>query len=505
MPEKQFRDWNPDQPFLLPPSLQEWLPEDHPVYMMLDILEELDVSAIEEKYRRKDSRGTRPYAPKMMVGLLLYGYSVGIRSSRKLEKATYEDIPFRVLTAGNHPDHTRIAEFRRKHLDELEDLFLQVFQICQRMGLVELGDVALDGTKVQASASKHKAMSYKRMLQEEERLKEEIQQMLEEAEAVDTEEEERFGRETRGDELPEELGRQKDRLEKIQEAKADLEKEAMQGRAEEVQAKADRAKGRAETHESQRERARSLALAEKWGRQADRLREEAENLTGTEPLDKETPEGMPAHRPKCETDGTPRPKAQRNFTDPESRIMEKGGEFLQGYNCQLLVDEANQVIVAQGVVNQSPDNGNFGPMVEKAVDNAGEAPEAVLADSGYWNETASEQAEDVGTEAYIATGRQPHGKKEPTCSGDPPEEATAQEIMSHKLRTQEGIDRYAKRKGIVEPAIGQVKERGGFRQFYLRGYQKARKEWALVCTGHNLRKLYGAMQEAGQCAGSVLG
>jgi transposase len=162
MPEKQFRDWNPGQPFLLPPSLQDWLPEDHPVYMMLDILEELDVSAIEEKYRRKDSRGTRPRrtrpsAPKMMVGLLLYGYSVGIRSSRKLEEATYEDIPFRVLTAGNHPDHSRIAEFRRKHLDELEDLFLQVFQICQRMGLVELGDVALDGTKVHPDGCRDKA------------------------------------------------------------------------------------------------------------------------------------------------------------------------------------------------------------------------------------------------------------------------------------------------------------------------------------------------------------
>ena len=324
MPEKQFRDWNPDQPFLLPPSLQDWLPEDHPVYMMLDILEELDVSAIEKKYRRKDSRGTRPYAPKMMVGLLLYGYSVGIRSSRKLEKATYEDIPFRVLTAGNHPDHSRIAEFRRKHLDELEDLFLQVFQICQHMGLVELGDVALDGTKVQANASKHKAMSYKRMLQEEERLKAQIQQMLEEAEAIDEEEDERFGRDNRGDELPEELGRQKDRLEKIQEAKADLEKEAKQGRAEEVQAKADRASGRSETHESKKERSRSETLAEKWDEEAEQLREEASEQVGTEVPEAETPEGMPKHRPRTEADGTPKPKAQRNFTDPESRIMEKG-------------------------------------------------------------------------------------------------------------------------------------------------------------------------------------
>ncbi|MCS4198368.1 IS1182 family transposase [Salinibacter ruber] len=508
MPEKQFRDWNPDQPFLLPPSLQEWLPEDHPVYMMLDILEELDISAIEKKYRQKDPRGTRPYAPKMMVGLLLYGYSVGIRSSRKLEKATYEDIPFRVLTAGNHPDHTRISEFRRKYLDELEDLFLQVFQICQRMGLVELGNVALDGTKVQANASKHKAMSYERMLEEEERLKEEIEEMLEEAEAIDRAEDERFGRENRGDELPEELERRRDRLEKIQEAKADLEKEAKQGRAEEVQAKADRASERAETHESKRERKRSLALAEKWDKEAEQLREEASGRAGQEVGDPETPEGMPKHRPKTEADGTPESEAQRNFTDPDSRIMEKGGEFLQGYNCQLLVDEANQIIVAQGVTNQSPDNGNFGPMTRKGTQNAEVSPEAVLADSGYWSEEAPKAAEACGTEAYVATGRQPHGKKTPSRSGDPPEEATAQERMSHKLRTRDGLDRYALRKSIVEPVNGQIvngqiKEIGGFRRFSLHGYQKVRREWALVCTGHNLKKLIGAMQ-AGQCEGGAL-
>jgi transposase len=400
MPEKQYKDWNPDQPFLLPPSLQEWLPEDHPVYLMLDILEELDVSAINRKYQEKDARGTRPYVPKMMVGLLLY-------------------VPFRVLAAGNHPDHSRISEFRRKHLEELEDLFLQVFQICQRMGLVELGNVALDGTKVQASASKHKAMSYERMLEEEERLKEKIQEMLEEAEATDREEDERFGRENRGDELPEELERKEERLRTIQQAKADLEKEAKRGRAEEIQAKADRAEKRSTTHESKKERVRSETLAEKWDKEAARLSQEALGQAGEDPGEAETPEGMPKHRPRTETDGTPKPKAQRNFTDPDSRIMEKGSEFLQGYNCQLLVDEAHQIIVAQGPANQSPDNGNFGPMVEEGVRNAEASPEAVLADSGYWNEDAPEQADKLGAEAYIATERQPHGRKTPTWSGTP--------------------------------------------------------------------------------------
>jgi hypothetical protein len=398
----------------------------------------------------------------MMVGLLLYGYSVGIRSSRKLERATYEDIPFRVLTAGNHPDHTWISEFRRKHLDKLEDLFVQVFQICQRMGLVELGNVALDGTNVQASASKHKAMSYERMLKEEERLREEIETMLDEAEATDREEDERFGRQTRGDELPDELEHRRDRLEKIQKAKADLEAEAKQGRAEEVQAKADRAQKRAETHENKRERKRSETLAAKWDEEAERLRQEAnehpgKEHPGAEVLEKQTPEGMPRHRPKAWADGTPKPNAQRNFTDPDSRIMKKGGELLHGYNCQLLVDEAHQIIVAHGVTNNTADSGNFGPMVEKGTNNAGDAFEAVLADSGYWNEDAPDAAEACQAEAYIATKRQPHGKKTPTRSGTPPEGAPAREQMHHKLRTREGLDRYARRKAIVEPVNGQIK------------------------------------------------
>jgi hypothetical protein len=252
---------------------------------------------------------------------------------------------------------------------------------------------------------------------------------------------------------------------------------------------------------------RMLEEEERLKEEIEEMLEEASGQVGAEAGDPETPEGMPKHRPKCETDGTPKPKAQRNFTDPDSRIMEKGGEFLQGYNRQLLVDEANQIIVAQGVTNQSRQpsgNGNFGPMVEKGADNAEASPEAVLADSGYWSEEAPDEAEACGTEAYIATGRQPHGKKTPTRSGTPPDTATAQEQMSHKLRTRDGLDRYALRKSIVEPVNGQIKEIGGFRRFSLRGYEKVRREWALVCTGHNLKKLIGAMQ-TGQCGGGALG
>lgn len=490
MTKKKYREWKPAQQFLVPPSMHDWLPEEHPVYFVLDLVGKLDISAIEEKYEAKDPRGERPYSPRMMVGLLLYGYSVGIRSSRKLEKATYEDIPFRVLCAGNHPDHTRISEFRRKHLDELEELFLQIFKICQRAGLVELGNLALDGTKVQANASKHKAMSYERMLEESERLKAEIQQMLEEAESVDEAEDTKFGRDSRGDELPDQLQRRRDRLAKIEQAKAELEKETRQARAEQLKDNAERAKQRAETHESQKERRRSATMAENYGKQAEQLSREA----GNQLPEATTPEGMPKHRPKTETDGTPKPKAQRNFTDPDSRILEKNGEFLQGYNGQLVVDEAYQVIVAQGLTNQSPDNGNFGPMVDKAVDNAGRPPDAVLADSGYWQQEAPKRAAARGCEAFIATKKQPHGKKKPTCFGVPPEGGSAIDKMSHRVRTPEGLKRYARRKAIVEPVNGQIKEIGGFRRFHLRGFDKARKEWALVCTGHNLKKLCRAYQ-----------
>lgn len=474
----------------MPPSVHDWLPEDHPVYFVLDLLEELDVSAIEEKYQAKDSRGERPYSPTMMVGLLIYGYSVGIRSSRKLEKATYEDIPFRVLCAGNHPDHTRIAEFRRKHLDELQQLFLQVFQICQRAGLVDLGNVALDGTKVQASASKHKAMSYDRMLEEEQKLKAEIREMLDEAERVDVEEDDKFGRDNRGDELPDELKRRKDRLAKIQEAKTQLEKEANQGRAEQLQENAERAQKRATNHESQKERSRSATMAQNYEQQARQLNQQA----GGDVQEPTTPEGMPKHRPKVEMDGTPKPSAQRNFSDPDSRIMEKNGQFLQGYNGQIVVDEANQVIVAQGLTNKSSDNGNFGPMVDKAVDNAGNPPEAVLADSGYWKPEAPDRAIDRNTKAFISTNEQPDGKKAPSHFGAIPEDVSAIDRMTYKLHTPEGMDRYPRRKAIVEPVFGQIKESSGFRRFQLRGFDKARKEWALVCTGHNLKKLCRAYQ-----------
>lgn len=494
MADKRYKDWAPDQQLLLPPALQDWLPEDHPVYVLLEIVEELDLSAIHEKYQAKDPRGTRPYPPKMMTALLLYGYSTGVYSSRKLERATYEDIPFRLLCGGLHPDHTRISEFRRIHLEELQDLFVQVLQICDRMGMVELGDIALDGTKVQASASKHKAMSYERMLKQRERLQEEIEELLNKAEQTDCQEDDEFGRDSRGDELPEELKRREDRLETLEEAIEQLEEEAREARAKDLEEQAEGHEQTAETHEDETVRKRAATQAE------NRRKEAREMSDGDEPESFETPEGMAKHRPKRETDGTPTSKAQRNFTDPDSRIMKKGNRFLQGYNGQAAVDGAFQVIVGCGLTNQASDADNLLPMLQQVGEAIGKAPQGVLADSGYWTDGVVEELEEMKIDSLIAVGREKETGQGSVPEGQPPPEAAARTRMAHKLRTEEGRNRYSRRKAIVEPVFGQMKEARGFRRFHLRGIDKARAEWSLVCTGHNLQKIYGVL---GDLSGTI--
>ena len=496
MVEKRYKQWNPNQQLLLPPSLQDWLPDDHPVYVLIEILEKLDLSEIHAKYQAKDARGTRPYPPQMMTGLLLYGYSTGVYSSRKLERATYEDIPFRLLCGGLHPDHTRISEFRRQHLEELKGIFAQVLQICERMGMVELGDIALDGTKVQASASKHKAMSYERMLKQRERLREEIAELMEEAEKTDRQEDDEFGRDKRGDELPEELQRREDRLETLEQAIEELEEEARQARAKDLAEQADGHAETAETHEDETVRKGAATKAKN-------RREESQQMAGgEEPETFETPEGMPKHRPKRETGGTPKPKAQRNFTDPDSRIMKKGGSFLQGYNAQAAVDVASQIVLGYGLTNQASDAGNLMPMLRQAVGATKQLPGGVLADSGYWTEGIVEQVEAMGIDPLIAAGREKETSRGSEADGEPPEEADERTRMAHKLRTEQGRERYGQRKASVEPVFGQMKEARGFRRFHLRGIEKARGEWALVCTGHNLQKLYDVWWD--QPAGTTL-
>jgi transposase len=486
MVRKQYRAWTPDDTFLFPPSPRDWLPKDHLVYFILDLVEMLDLSEIEAFIQTKDPRGVRPYNPTMMVALLVYAYCIGFFSSRKIERATYEQVAFRVLTGGQHPHHTRIAAFRKNHLVALAGLFKQVLRLCQEAGLVKLGHVALDGTKLQGNASKHKAMSYEYMKKLEARLETEIANLLGRAERADAQDDERLGDGVDEEDIPAELQRREQRLTKLREAKEALEAEASRARAAHLRELADGCDERAQTAEVERERKLNETLAAKHRDKAADLSDEDDD----EPPFV-TPGGLPMHQPKSEVDGKPKDSAQRNFTDPDSRIMESGGAFLQGYNCQAAVDDAAQVITAADVTNQPPDSGNFAPMMEQVSDNCGEPPDAATGDTGYWTSDVEAVCDALGINAYIATERRKHWAAElEVTKGPPPEHANAQDRMRHKVRTTEGRAIYALRKSTVEPVFGQIKEARGFRRFLLRGLEAVTGEWSLLCMTHNILKLY---------------
>lgn len=482
---KQYKLWAPTQSYLLPPSPMDWLPQGHLAYFILDVVGELDLRVIETRIHAKDARGTRPYAPEMMVALLLYGYCVGVFSSRKLERATYEDVAFRVLAGGEHPHFTTINGFRKEHLDVLRSLFLQVLKLCQTAGLVKFGHVALDGTKVQANASKHKAMSYERMLKTELELTREIEALLDRAEAVDASEDGRFGKGHQDEDLPDELRRRKDRLKTIREAKARLETEAAEARARALREQSARARERSETSEDATSRKRNATIAKNKAVQAKDLAPDRDDDDLDPP---KTSDGLPMHEPRVTKEGKPRAKAQMNFTDPDSRIMESGGAFLQGYNCQAAVDEGHQIIVAQAVSNLSPDNGALIPLLEQTRSNCGRSARTTTADAGYWQPGAPAECERLKTDVYISTRRRKHN-----ANSEPPppnDSADARQRMRAKLATDEGRAIYARRKAVVEPVFGQIKEVRGFRRFLLRGIEQVQAEWALMCAGHNLLKLW---------------
>ena len=447
---KTFRPYTPGQSFLLPPSPLEWLPEGHLARFILDLVKELDLTRIYAHYER-ELRGYPPHHPLMMVALLLYGYCVGVPSSRKIERKTHEDVAFRVISGGEHPDHTRISEFRRVHLQALAELFVQVLKLCQKAGLVKLGVVALDGTKVKANASKHKAMSYDRMQKEEQRLRDKVTELLAAAEKVDAAEDAEYGAGRKGNELPAELQRTQDRLKKIREAKAALEAEAKQRKAEEQAAK---------------------------------------DKDDPPPGPRETP--LPEHKVPTTAEGKPTDKAQRNFTDPDSRIMKTGDGYVQGYNCQAMVDAAHQIIVAEALTNQPPDPEHLVPMLVKTVDNCGTTPEKLLGDAGYFSINNVCEPQKWGIDPFIATGRQRHDETPPAVRGRPPSDMTVKEAMARKLATKAGKAVYSRRKAIVEPVFGQIKEARGLRRFLLRGLQKVRGEWSLITLTHNLLKLHRA-------------
>ncbi len=431
---KSFRPWLVDHPQLLPPSVQDFVPAGHVAHFIRDLVrEDLDLSAIIGTYT--ELRGYPPFDPRMMTALLLYGYSRGVYSSRRLSRACEERLDFMAVTALNRPDFRTISEFRRRHLDALSGLFVQVLKLCQRAGLVELGHVALDGTKMKANASKHKAMSYGRMKKAEPELAAEVDAWLKAAEAADAEEDAALG-DRRGDEMPDWVKDKAKRLEKIREAKAALEAET-KAKAEEKAATPQRYRG------------------------------------GRKP---KTPAGEPPD------------KAQRNFTDPESRIMKGRDGFIQGYNAQAAVDGKAQVIVAQGLTDCAADSDQLIPMVDAVIANAGRTPAQLSADAGYCSEANIQAMEDRAIDAFIATGRQKHGQAAP--DGDEARRKGPKvQAMRERLR-QGGFDSpYRLRKQIVEPVFGQIKHARGFRQFLMRGLKKVSAEWAMICIAHNILKL----------------
>jgi transposase len=457
---KSFLPDDVNQSLLFPPCLHDWLPERHLARFVVDVVSALDLSAIYSSYAEKDGRGMSAYAPSMMVRVLLYGYATGVYSSRKMELKTYDDVAFRYLSADAHPDHDTFAEFRKRHLEALAGLFTQSLLLCEKAGLVKLGHVSIDGTKIKANASRHKAMSYARMGETEQRLKAEIEALLKQAEDVDAAEDAQYGKGKRGDELPEELARRESRLKKIAQAKAELEQEARE--------KAERERAEAEAK-----------LAE---------RREQEKQTGKKKRGREPRVPDPEQ-------AKPEAKTQRNFTDSESRIMPDGankGSFLQGYNAQAAVDATAQVVVAAEVTQETNDNRQLLPMLGQVEQNMGRKPGAASADAGYWSEANATDESVAGIDLHIATGREKRDQTIEATSEPPPVQAAAKEAMRYKLRTEAGRSIYKMRKAIVEPVFGQIKEQRGFRRFSLRGLDNVRREWKLVCLTSNLLKLFGS-------------
>jgi transposase len=423
---KTYRPYVPEQDLLLPPSLREWLPEDHLAFFVSDLIDQLDLSAITTGYEDEE-RGYPPYHPVMLTKVLVYAYCVGVFSSRKIQRRLTEDVAFRVLAAGNQPDFRTIADFRKTHLPALKGFFEQVLRLARELGAPRVGRVALDSSKIKANASKHKAMSYGRMREKQRQLRDEVKQLLDQAEAADAAEDAEYGSDRRGDELPVELQSRESRLKRIREAKRALEA---------------------------------------------RAKEEAATA------------GKPAESAK------PDPKAQYNFTDPESRIMKGPDGFVQAYNVQVAVDEL-QLIVGHAVTQETNDKKQLMPMISTIAQQSGDTPSPLLADAGYCSDENLIAIADTTVDAYISTRKQKHGERPGPCPRGPlPTTATPVDRMARKLLTKAGARVYAARKAIVEPVIGQIKQARGFRQFLLRGFEKVQGEWSLVCTTHNMLKLY---------------
>ena len=438
---------------VMPLRISDWLPDDHLAKFVVEVVDELDISPIEEQYA---PRGGTPYSPRMLLSLLFYGYTTRVFSSRKLEMSTYDSVAFRYITCDQHPDHDTINEFRKRFLNELQPLFTQILLVARELGFLKVGKVTIDGSKVKANANKHRAVSYKRSGEIEKRLEQEVKELLRQAEKAD-----RGPGEDDGLDVPAEISRRQRRLEKIKEARAVIE-----------------ARARERYQQEQAEHEAKLAERERRAKE-----------TGKKPRG-QTPQPPQAG---------PGDKEQYNFTDPESRVMKEGasGAFEQSYNVQVAVDAASLLIMGQRVTNHPNDKQELIPTLLAIPEEVGQ-PEVALADAGYYSEANVRDCQERGVDPYIATGRGSHyqpleerlaelrGREPPAL----PEAATPKERMAHKLRTQQGRAIYRLRKMTVEPVFGIIKEALGFRRFSLRGMEKAAGEWTLVCIGYNLKRLF---------------
>jgi len=450
---ERFKTFNRDQAFLLPPSVQDWLPRGDLAYFIIDVVETLDLSEIYRHYqvaqtpeglRGKAASGQPPFHPKVMVGLLLYAYCLGTPSSRRIAWLCERDAGYKIVAANEQPDFHTISEFRRIHLKALKGLFVQVLQLAREAGLVKLGHVALDGTKVKANASRHKAMSYARMCEKEAEYARQVEELLKRAQETDEAEEAQYGKDRRGDELPEELRFRESRLRKIREAKRALEEQALEKARAEGKVDAD-----------------DRPIPPKRGR---------------------PPETPP---------GTPEPKAQRNFTDPESRIMKMShGSYDQAYNGQAAVDADSQIIVAERMTNEPNDKRQLDPMVKQIRQNLGKNPKELSADSGYYSEASVRMLRRRRIDDYVCPDRLKHGESPPPVRGRLPKGLAFIDRARRKLLLKKGRLTYARRKETVEPVFGRMKQARGLRQFLLRGLEKVSGEWSLWCTTHNLLRIW---------------
>ncbi len=439
MPRK-FRRYDPDQSLLLPPSLRDWLSDDPLVFFISDAIDAMDLSEFEARYGNSGP-GNQAFDPVMMLKVLVYAYATGTFSSRKIAAKLHEDVAFRVLGANNFPAHRTLSDFRQRHLPEFRKLFVQVVRIAHEVGLVKLGTVAVDGSKLKANASKHKAMSYERMKAEEKRLRQEIRELMARAKKTDAVEDKRYGKDLRGDELPAEIARREGRVETLRAARERLEAR---------QREADEAEGR-------------------------------------DPGDQDRPgkTGRPFQRPF----GQPKDTKQESFTDPDSRIMKRGSSgYEQCYNGQIAVDEAEQIIIATGVAQTPTDYNQIIPLMDQIKETLGAHPQKGLADAGYRSEANLRALEARGIESFIAFGRR---ENDTEMKPKPGQEATYR--LAKRMNTLRGQAHYRKRKYLAEPPFAWIKSVLGFDRFSLRGLQKVEAEWDLTCLAVNLRRMHRKM------------